>query len=97
MIIASCLGLSEKKSVCSEDIQNKNKETRWMVTFCGWDWREKQEDILQKQSLGRVLQKRCSKILDKVYRKTLAKEPFLKKKKCQDVRLQLYLKWEAHA
>ena len=30
MAIASCLGLSEKGSVCSENI-----ETRSMVTFCG--------------------------------------------------------------
>ena len=39
---------------------------------------KKQEDILQKQSLGRVLQENCSKIFGKAYRKTHVKEPFLK-------------------
>ena len=29
-----------------------------MVTFCGWVWRDKPKGILQKQSLGRVLQKK---------------------------------------
>ena len=55
MVTTSCLGLSEKRSVCSE----------------------KQEDILQKQSLGRVLQERCS---EKSYWKTRVQEPFFKKK-----------------
>ena len=58
MVITSCLGLSEKRSVCSE----------------------KQEDILQKQSLGRVLQERCSEIFGKSYWKTRVQEPFFKKK-----------------
>ena len=61
-----------------------------MVTFCGWGWREKQKDILQKQSPGRVLQERCSKIFGKAYRKISVQELFLKK--FQDVGLQLYLK-----
>ena len=49
---------------------------------------KKQEDILQKQSLGRVLQESCSKIFGKAYRKTHVKQPFLKKS--QDEGLQLY-------
>ena len=51
-----------------------------MVTFRGWGWREKQEDILQKQSFGRVLQERYSKIFGKAYRKTRVQEPFFLKK-----------------
>ena len=47
-----------------------------MVTCCGWDWREKQKDILQKQSPGRFLQERCSKIFGKAYRGTRVQEPF---------------------
>ena len=42
-----------------------------MVTFCGWGWREKQKDILQKQSPGRVLQERSSKIFGKAYRPSI--------------------------
>ena len=45
---------------------------------------------MQKQSPGRVLQERCSKIFGKAYKKTRVQETFLKK--CQDVVLQLYLK-----
>ena len=40
---------------------------------------EKQEDILLKQSLGRVWQGWCSKIFGKAYRKTRVQEPFSKK------------------
>ena len=49
-----------------------------MATFCSWGWREKQKDISQKQSPGRVLEERCSKIFGKAYRKTRVQEPFLK-------------------
>ena len=90
MVIPSCLGFSEKGSVCSENTQSKKEKTRSMVTFCGSGWREKQKDILQKQFPGRVLQERCSKIFNKAYRKTRADEPFLKK--YQDVGVQPYLK-----
>ena len=38
----------------------------------------RQKDILQKESPGRVLQERCSKILGKTHRKTLVQEPFSK-------------------
>ena len=51
-----------------------------MVTFGGWGWRDKQKDILQKQSHGRDLQKRCSRLFGKFYRKTAVQDPFLKKK-----------------
>ena len=40
---------------------------------------KKQDNILQKQSLGRVLQESCSKIFGKAYRKTHVKEPFFLK------------------
>ena len=50
-----------------------------MVTFCARGWREKQEDILQKQSFGRVLQERCSKIFGKAYKKTRVQELFSKR------------------
>ena len=80
MIIARFLGLSEKKSVCSENIQSKKEKTSSVVTFCGWGWREEQKYILQKQSPGRVLQERSSKIFGKAYRKTRVQEPFSLKK-----------------
>ena len=35
MAIASCLGLSEKRSVCSENILSKTEKARSMVAFCG--------------------------------------------------------------
>ena len=47
-----------------------------MVTFSSWGWREKQKDILQKQSPEHVLEERRSKILGKAYRKTHVQEPF---------------------
>ena len=50
-----------------------------MVTSCGWGWRDKQKDILQKESPGRVLQEMCSKIFSKTYRKTRVQEPLLKR------------------
>ena len=46
MVIPSCLGFSEKGSVCSKNTQSKKEKTRSMVTFCGWGWCEKQKDIL---------------------------------------------------
>ena len=49
-----------------------------MVTFCGWGWRDKQKDILQKESPGRVLQERRSKIFGKTYWKTRVQRPFSK-------------------
>ena len=49
-----------------------------MVTFCDWGWRDKQKDILQKESPGRVLQERCSKIFGKTYWKTRVQRPFSK-------------------
>ena len=49
-----------------------------MVTFFDWGWREKQNDILQKESPGRVLQERCSKIFGKTYWKTRVQRPFSK-------------------
>ena len=52
-----------------------------MVTFCGWGWRKKQEDILQKHSSGCVLQERCSQIFGKAYWKTSVQGLFFKKKK----------------
>ena len=71
MIIASYLGLSENGS---EKVKGKRKKTRSVVTFCGWGWCEKQKDILQKQSPGRVLQEWSSKIFGKAYRKTHEQE-----------------------
>ena len=62
-----------------------------MLTFCGWSWREKQKDILQKQSSRRVLQEKCSKIFGKAYRKTREQEPFFFFLN-QDIGLQIYLK-----
>ena len=50
-----------------------------MVTLCDWGWCDKQKDILQKESTGRVLQERCSKIFDKTYWKTIVQRPFSKK------------------
>ena len=35
MAIASCLGLSEKRRVCFENIYSKKEKTRSIVTFCG--------------------------------------------------------------
>ena len=35
MVIASCLGLLEKRSVCSKNIKSKTEKARSMVTFCG--------------------------------------------------------------
>ena len=49
-----------------------------MVTFCDWGWRDKQKDILQKESPGRVLQERRSKIFGKTYWKTRVQRPFSK-------------------
>ena len=49
-----------------------------MVTFFDWGWREKQNDILQKESPGRVLQERRSKIFGKTYWKTRVQRPFSK-------------------
>ena len=49
-----------------------------MVTFFDWGWREKQNDILQKESPGRVLHERRSKIFGKTYWKTRAQRPFSK-------------------
>ena len=49
-----------------------------MVTFCGWGWRDKQNDILQKESPGHVLQERRSKIFGKTYWKTRVQRPFSK-------------------
>ena len=49
-----------------------------MVTFFDWGWREKQNDILQKESPGRVLQERRSKIFGKTYWKTSVQRPFSK-------------------
>ena len=49
-----------------------------MVTFFDGGWREKQNDILQKESPGRVLQERCSKIFGKTYWKTRAQRLFSK-------------------
>ena len=57
------------------------QKTSLMVTFGGWGWREKQEHILQKQSPGYVLQKRCSTIFGKLFLK-----------KFEAVGLQLYFK-----
>ena len=39
------------------------------------------EDILQKQSLGSVLQERCPKIFRKSYKRTRLQEPFFFEKK----------------
>ena len=49
-----------------------------MVTFCDWGSREKQKDILQKESPRRVLQERRSKIFGKTYWKTRVQRPFSK-------------------
>ena len=49
-----------------------------MVTFRAWGWREKQKDILERQSPGRVLQERSCKMFRNGYRKTRVQEPFLK-------------------
>ena len=49
-----------------------------MVTFCDWGWRDKQNDILQKESPGRVLQERCFKMFGKTYWKTRVQRPFPK-------------------
>ena len=49
-----------------------------MVTFCDWGWRDKQRDILQKESPGRVLQERCCKMFGKTCWKTRVKRPFSK-------------------
>ena len=49
-----------------------------MVTFCDWGWRDKQKDILQKESPGRVLQEKCSKIFGKTYWKIRVQRPFSK-------------------
>ena len=75
----SCLGHSEKRSVCSGNSLSKTQKTSLMVTFGGWGWRDKQKDILQKQSPGHVLQKRCSRIFGKFYRKTPVQEPIFKR------------------
>ena len=80
MAIASCLGLSEKRSVCSENIWSKKQKTKSMVTFYGWGWREKQEDILQKQSLGRIYKKDALKYLTKCTEKHVYRSLFFKKK-----------------
>ena len=34
MVIASCLGPLEKRSVRSENLKSKKEKTRSMVTFC---------------------------------------------------------------
>ena len=34
MVIASCLGPSEKRSVRSENLKSKKEKTRSMVKFC---------------------------------------------------------------
>ena len=49
-----------------------------MVTFCDWGWCDKQKDILQKESPGRVLQERCSEMFGKTYWKTRVQRPFSK-------------------
>ena len=49
----------------------------------------KKKDILQKQSPGRILQERYSKIFGKAYRKTRTQEPFFQ---IRDAGLQIYLK-----
>ena len=54
-----------------------------MVTFCDWGWHDKQKDILQKESPGRVLQdvfcKKIFKIFGKTYWKTRLQRSFSKK------------------
>ena len=70
------------------NIFNKMQKTSLMVTFGGWDWLGKQKDILQKQSHGRVLQKR---IFRNFFSKAPVQEPFFRKK-FQTVALQLYFK-----
>ena len=49
-----------------------------MVTFFDWGWRDKQKDILQKETPGRVLQERRPKIFGKTYWKTVVQRPFSK-------------------
>ena len=41
---------------------------------------EKQKDIFQEQPSGLVLQRKCSKIFAKAYRKTRIQEPFFSEK-----------------
>ena len=62
-----------------------------MVIFCGSGWREKQKDILQKQSRRRVLQEN---IWQSIHESTCTAAFFFKK--IHDAGVQLYLK-EAHA
>ena len=70
------------------NIFNKMQKKSLMVTFGDWDWLGKHKNILQKQSHGRVLQKR---IFSNFFSKAPVQEPFFRKK-FQAVALQLYFK-----
>ena len=75
----SCLGHSEKRSVSSDNSWSKTQKTSLMLTFGAWGWLGKQKDILQKQSPGRVLQKKYSRIFGKFYGETPVQGPFYKR------------------
>ena len=47
-----------------------------MVTFGGWGWRDKQKDILQKESPGHVCKKGALEYLANFIRKHLYKSFF---------------------
>ena len=57
----------------------KRKKTSPMAMPRGPGRRNKNRDTLQRESPRSALQKRCSKIFAKSYRKTSVREPFFKK------------------